>query len=105
MESTFPDEEEGVKNGEGKFIRTFARQVKKYTARTKQMPYYMADVFNRMKLHDNIELIDLVGDVNTVYNIEVEQEYLGDDKYNPRFDLTFDYDEAFVIGGCCNDFP
>ena len=103
MEPDFPIDEKGVENGEGKFIRTFARQVKKYTARTFEMPSFMVDVFNRMKLHDTVELIDLVGDVNDLYNIEVEHDWLWDDRYYAKFDLTFDYDEAFVIGGCCNN--
>jgi hypothetical protein len=104
MEMLFPQEEEGVKNGEGQFIRSFARQDKKYIARTKQMPDYMVDVFNRMKLHETIELIDLVGDVHDVYNLEVDHEWLDNDKYYARINLTFDYGEAFVIAGCCNNF-
>lgn len=104
MEPSFPIEEEGVKNGEGQFIRTFARQVKKYLLRTKEMPDYMVDVFNRMKLCDSIQLIDLVGDVHDVYNLEVEHEWLGTDKYYAKIDLTFDYNEAVVISGCCNNF-
>lgn len=103
MESTYPQEEEGVKNGESRFVRSFARQVKKYLAKTNVMPDYMVDVFNRLKLHDNIEMTDLVGDVNNVYNLEVENEWLWDDRYYARLELTFDYDEAVVIGGCCND--
>lgn len=103
MEQTYPQEDEGVKNGEGQFVSSFARQVKKYLARTKAMPDYMADVFNRLKLHDTVTLIDLVGDSNTVSNLEVEHEWLWDDKYYAKFDLTFDYDEAVVMAGCCND--
>lgn len=104
MEPSFPIEEEGIKNGEGQFIRTFARQVKKYLLRTKEMPDYMVDVFNRMKLCDSIQLIDLVGDVHDVFNLEVEHEWLGTDKYYAKIDLTFDYNEAVVISGCCNNF-
>ena len=104
MENTYPQDEEGVKNGEQQFVRTFARQLKKYLARTMEMPDFMVEVFHRMKLHDSIELIDLVGNVNDVYNLEVEHDWLGDDKYYAKIDLTFDYNEAFVIGGCCNNF-
>lgn len=103
MENTYPTEEEGQKNGEGRFVRTFARLVKKYLARTKDMPGYMVDVFNRLKLHDTVELIDLVGDVNDVYNIEVEHEWLFDDKYYAKLDLTFDYDEYTLVSGCCTN--
>jgi hypothetical protein len=103
MEPSFPIEEEGVKNGEGQFVRTFARQVKKYLLRTKEMPDYMVDVFNRMKLHSSIQLTDLVGDAHGVYNLEVEHEWIGTDKYYAKLDLTFDYNEAVVIAGCCNN--
>ena len=103
MENTYPQDEEGVKNGEGRFVRSFARQVKKYLVRTKVIPDFMVDVFYRMKLHDTVELIDLVGDVNDIYNLEVEHEWLWDDKYYAKAELTFDYDEAVVIAGCCNN--
>ena len=101
MENSYPQEEEGQKNGESRFVRTFARQVKKYLARTKDLPAYMVDVFNRMKLHNTVTLIDLVGDTNTVYNLEVEHEWLFDDKYYAKLDLTFDYDESVVVSSCC----
>ena len=101
MENSYPLQEEGQTNNYNKFFRTFARQVKKYVARTKMMPDFMVDVFNRMKLHNSIELIDLVGDVHTVYNLEVEHEWLFDDKYYAKIDLTFDYDETVVSSGCC----
>jgi len=103
MEPSFPQEEEGLNNGKNRFVRSFARQTKKYVARTKEMPSFMVDVFNRMKLHDTISLIDLVGDENTVYNLEVDNEWLDDDKYYAIIILTFDYNEAFVIAGCCNN--
>jgi hypothetical protein len=104
METTFPQEEEGAKNGEGRFVRTFVRQVKKYNVKTFEQPDFIVEVFNRMKLHDSIELTNLVGDTNTVYNLEVEHEWLFDDKYYAKIDLTFDYDEAFVTSACCEDF-
>jgi hypothetical protein len=103
MELTFPQEEEGVKNGEGRFVRTFTRQTKKYLMRTPLLPDYMVEVFNRMKLHDTIQLTNLVGDVDTVYNLEVDHEWFDVDKYYAKIDLTFDHDETFVIAGCCNN--
>lgn len=103
MENTFPLEEEGAKDGYAKFIRSFGRQDKKYLMRTKELPGYMADVIHRITLHDTVYLTDLVGDTNRVYNWDPEHEYLWEDKYYVRFDITFDYDEAFVIGGCCNN--
>ncbi len=101
MEPSFPLEEKGANDGNGKFIRTWGRQVKKYTVHTKTLPGYMVEVFNRMKLHDTITLRDLVGDLHSVYNLEVEHEWLYDDKFYARLTLTFDYDEAFVTSGCC----
>ena len=103
MESSFPIEESGQNNGNGRFVRTFARQVKKYLTKTLAMPDYMVDVFHRLKLHDTVELIDLVGDTHDVYNLEVEHEWLFDDKYYAKLDLTFDYDEVVVISACCNN--
>jgi len=103
MESTFTTEEEGQKNGEGQFVRTFARQTKKYSIRTMALPDYMVDVFNRMKLHDNVQLTDLVGDVHNVYNLEVDHEWLFDDKHYAKIDLTFDYDETVIIAACCEN--
>lgn len=103
MEPSFPLEEEGQKNGEGRFVRTFARQTKKYLVRTKNMPDYMVDVFHRLRLHDTITLTDLVGDTNTVYNLEVEHDWLFDDKYYAKLDLIFDYDETVVLSGCCSN--
>jgi hypothetical protein len=100
MEMSFPTKEEGQENGEGRFVRTFGRQTKKYLVRTKQMPDYMVDVFNRLKLHSSISITDLVGDVNTVYNLEVEHEWLFDDKYYAKVELTFDYDETALVSGC-----
>ena len=103
METSFPIEEEGVKNGEGLFVPTFRRQSKKYIARIANMPDFMVDVFNRMRLHDTVLLTDLVGDQNEVFNLEVEHEWT-DDKYYALITLTFDYDETVIISGCCNNF-
>lgn len=105
MEPSFPNEEEGQKNSDGKFFRTFARQVKKYLSRTMEMPDFMVDVFNRMKLHDTISITDLVGDTYTLHNLEVEHEWLWDDKYYAKIDLTFDYDETVLISACCSNIP
>jgi hypothetical protein len=56
-----------------------------------------------MKLHDNIELIDTIGNENDVYNLEIDHEWLYDDKYYAKADLTFDYDEVFVVMACCEN--
>lgn len=104
MEAIFPMEEEGIKNGKGRVIRTFARQVKKYLVRTNMMPDYMVDVFNRMKLHDTVYMTDLVGDYNEMLNLEVDHEWVNQDKYYAMINLTFDYDEIFIVSGCCNNY-
>lgn len=101
MEPSFPTDEEGATNGQGRFVRTFARQVKKYTIKALAMPDYMVDVFNRARLHDSI-FITFLGETNEVFNLEVEHEYMADNNYYVLITLTFDFDEAFVIGGCCN---
>lgn len=103
METSFPQEEQGANDGNGRFVRSYARQVKKYIVRTPQMPDYMVEVFNRMKLHDTVEITNLIGDTNDVYNLEVDHEWLYDDKYYAQINLTFDHNEAFVIAGCCNN--
>lgn len=101
IEPSFPLEEQGQNNGLGKFIRTFARQVKTYLARTKTVPDFIVQVLHRMKLHDTVTLIDTVGNDNSVYNLNVEHEWLYEDKYSAKSDLTFDYNEAFVVSPCC----
>jgi len=101
MEPTWPTDEKGVENGEGRFVRTFIRQVKKYTARTKEVPDFIVDVFHRLRLHDTITLTDLVGDTFTMFNLEVEHEWLFEDKHYAKVDLTFDYDESIIMIGCC----
>ena len=103
MEPSFPLVDEGATNGEGRFIRTFARQVKKYSVKTLPLPAYMVEVFNRMLLHDNIFLTDTLGDENEVLNLEVENEWFETDKNYALITLTFDYDETFVVSGCCNN--
>jgi hypothetical protein len=97
MESLFPLEEEGIRNGEGMVVRSFARQPKKYIIRTLTMPYYMVEVFNRVRLHDTVMLTDLVSDTNEVFNLEVDHEWLSQtNKYYAQIILTFDFDETFI---------
>lgn len=105
MEPSFPLNEEGQENGEGLFVRTFARQVKKYSFRTLEMPGYIIELLHRMRMHDTIEITDTVGDSNTVYNLEVEHEWLFDDKYYGRADMLFDYDEVYLASSCCVNMP
>jgi hypothetical protein len=102
MEETYPEKVEGFENGEGTLVKTFIRQTKTYTSKTFEMPGYMVDVFNRMKLHSFIQLTDLVGDINGVLNLAIEHEWQ-DPGYSALITLTFDYDETAVISGCCNN--
>jgi hypothetical protein len=102
MEFLFPEETEGTKNGEGTFVRTLTRQTKTYTIKTFEMPDFMVDVFNRMKLHSFIQLTDLVGDTNDILNLAVEHEWQ-EPGYTALITLTFDYDETAIISGCCNN--
>lgn len=103
LEPSFPTEEQGQTNGDGRFVRTFARQTKKYSARTKLLPAYMVDVFNRMKLHGSVTMIDLVGDSHTIYNLEVEHEWYDEEKNYALISLKFDYDETVLVSGCASN--
>ena len=104
MEQSFPLDEKDQKNGEDRLVRSFARGDKKYLARTKEVPDFLVQVFHRMRLHDSIEMTDLVGDVNEMYNLEIDHEWLWDDKYYAKIEIMFDYNEAWVVAGCCNNF-
>jgi hypothetical protein len=102
VEPSFPLEQEGTTNGKGLFIRSFARQTKKYTIRM-IVPDYMVDVLYRMKLHDTINFTNQFGDVNEVINIDITHEWLNDDRYYAQVELVYDFDETVVISGCCNN--
>jgi len=58
----------------------------------------------RMKLHDNIELTFKTGEVEQIYNVEIEAEWVFE-KYlwQAIATLTFDMDEKVVISGCCDN--
>jgi hypothetical protein len=103
MECTFPIEEEGVKNGFGQFVRSFARQTKTYLIKSFEVPDYLVDVFNRMKLHDTILFTNQFGETLEVYNLVVEHEYIFDDNFYAVLNITFDLGETAVISGCCNN--
>jgi hypothetical protein len=103
IEPSFPIDDQGVKNGEGRYVRSFARQTKKYTLKTQILPDYMVDVFNRMRLHDFIQMTDMNGDVNEMLNVEVTHESAYDDGSHFFITLTFDFDETAIVTGCCNN--
>ncbi len=103
METTFPMTPEGSEDGNGKFIPTFRRQEKLHIIRTPFLTQAMVETLYRLMLHDTITLIDLIGEEFTIENLEVEHEWQGDDKYYALAELTVDFGEAVVVGGCCNN--
>ncbi|MEN6569060.1 MAG: hypothetical protein ABFC18_03505, partial [Rikenellaceae bacterium] len=101
MEPTFPYTEKGQENGYGQFVPTWQRQEKNYIIRTLLIPQFIVDVLHRLKLHDTVEIIDLVGDTWTVKSIDVEHDWQFDDKYYALATLTVDLNETIVITACC----
>lgn len=96
--------EEGQENGDGDFIATYRRQMKRYRIRTGLIPDYLIDAIQRMKLHDTIELTFKSGEVEQIYNIDVEPEWQFE-KYawQGTVTLTFDMDESITVGACCDN--
>jgi len=96
--------EEGQENGDGDFIPTYRRQMKRYRIRTGLIPDYLIDAIQRMKLHDHIELTFKSGEVEQIYNIDVEPEWQFE-KYawQGTVTLTFDMDESITVGACCDN--
>jgi hypothetical protein len=103
MEPAFPYVEKGQENGYGQFIPTFQRQEKNYIIRTKLVPQFIVDVLHRLKLHDTIYIIDLVGDLLIVKGIDIEHEWQFDDKYYALATITVDPGEEIVTTACCTD--
>jgi len=96
--------EEGQENGDGDFIATYRRQMKRYRIRTGLIPDYLIDAIQRMKLHDHIELTFKSGEVEQIYNVDVEAEWQFE-KYawQGTVTLTFDMDESITVGACCDN--
>ena len=96
--------EDGQENGDGDFIPTYRRQMKRYRIRTGLIPDYLIDAIQRMKLHDHIELTFKSGEVEQIYNIDVEPEWQFE-KYawQGTVTLTFDMDESITVGACCDN--
>ena len=67
--------EEGQENGDGDFIPTYRRQMKRYRIRTGLIPDYLIDAIQRMKLHDHIELTFKSGEIEQIYNVDCEAEW------------------------------
>ena len=96
--------EEGQENGDGDFIPTYRRQMKRYRIRTGLIPDYLIDAIQRMKLHDHIELTFKSGEVEQIYNVDCEVEWQFE-KYawQGTVTLTFDMDESITVGACCDN--
>ena len=96
--------EEGQENGDGDFIPTYRRQMKRYRIRTGLIPDYLIDAIQRMKLHDHIELTFKSGEVEQIYNVDCEAEWQFE-KYawQGTVALTFDMDESITVGACCDN--
>lgn len=98
------DIEEGQENGDGDFIPTYRRQMKRYRIRTGLIPDFLIDAMQRMKLHDNIELTFKTGEVEQIYNVDIEPEWQFE-KYawQGTVTMTFDMDESITVGACCDN--
>jgi len=104
LEPFHEETEDGQENGDGDFIPTYRRGMKRYKIRTGLVPDYMVDAIQRMKLHDNIELTFKTGEIEQIYNVDVEMEWQFEKMcHQATVVLTFDMDEKIVVGACCDN--
>ncbi len=96
----FEETDEGQEDGEGNFVPTLRRQIKKYKIITQEQPPHMVDAFYRMRMNDHIYLTWKDGDITEIYNVQVEHEWFAE-KYNAIVTLTFDLDEKCIVDSCC----
>lgn len=102
LEPNFPYVEKGLENGFGTFIPTWQRQDKTYIIRTLYVPQFIVEVLHRLKIHDSVEIIDLVGDEFTVESINTEQDWQGEDKYYALATITVNLGEKIIVTACCS---
>ena len=104
LEPFYEEVEDGQENGDGDFIPTYRRQIKKYIIRTSLIPDYLFDAIKRMELHDNVELTWKSGEVEQIYNVQSEIEWQFE-KYcwQGVATITFDMDEKITVGACCDN--
>jgi hypothetical protein len=104
LEPFHEDTEDGQENGDGDFVPTYRRQMKRYWIKSSLIPEHLIDAIQRMKLHDNIELTFKTGEVEQVYNLDIEVEWQFE-KYcwQGTVTITFDMDEKVVLGACCDN--
>lgn len=104
LEPFHEDTEEGQENGDGDFIPTYRKQMKRYRIRTMLVSDYLVDAVQRMKMHDHIELTFKTGEVERIYNLDVEPEWQFEKHlYQATMVLTFDMDESITVGACCDN--
>ena len=102
MEPVFPYTEKGQENGDGEFVPAWQRSDKLYQIRTKLIPQYIVDVLHRLKVHNSVTMIDIVGDEFTVEQIDTEHEWHDNDKYYAIAVISADLGEGVVNSGCCD---
>lgn len=104
IEPFHEDTEDGQENGEGEFVPTYRRQVKRYIIRTALVSDYLIDAIQMMKLHDHIELTFKTGEVEQIYNLDVAPEWQFEKHlYQGTLTLTFDMNESVLLTSCCDN--
>lgn len=104
LEPFHEDVEDGQENGDGEFIPTYRKQTKRYRIRTGLLSDYLIDAIQRMKLNDNIELTFKTGEVEQIYNVDIDVEWQFE-KYLQQgmATITFDMREGVLLTSCCDN--
>jgi hypothetical protein len=102
-EPFYEEVEDGQENGDGDFVATFRRQIKKYTIRTELLQEFECDALKRMELHDSIYLTLKTGEIVQMFNVSVEVEWMFEEKYYATCVITFDIDEKITVSACCDN--
>lgn len=93
--------EEGEEDGYKKFIPTFKKSVKKYFMETGEIPEYLIDAINRMKMFNHVSVTNSLNETWSMYNIKTEITYPFPNKCYGIMKIEFDIDETVVVTGCC----
>jgi len=99
---TFEDEQEGFENGDGVFIKTSQRLIKKYQF-VIVAPEYIADAMKAMALCDNVQISDTDGlFFHQARNVEVDVAW-EDISNGCMATITIKYQtgDAIVNSSCC----
>lgn len=98
------DTEEGQENGQGEFTPTYRKQIKRYKIKTGLLSDYLIDAIQRMKLHDHIELTFKTGEIEQIYNVDVDVEWQFEKfLHQGTVTLTFDMNESVLLTSCCDN--